>query len=136
MIFISPRRRMRARSGVRRRISRYRRICERPFLHPRTVHPKGKSLAAPLLLSAVVISGACSKGSSDEANAATRPPAGAPVAGPGGAAGGAAGGAGAAGHGAQTLTLAPTDVSVAQPTTMVEGVAITGNLRPIETVSV
>ena len=85
-----------------------------------------------MLLAVVVTLNACSKSSTDDAAAATaRPPAGAPVAGPGGQ----AGAAGARG-GAQTLTLAPTDVSIARPTTMVEGVPITGNLRPIETVSV
>ena len=83
-----------------------------------------------MLLAVVVALNACSRGSTDDAAAATgRPPAGAPVAGPGGA-------AGAGQRGAQTLTLAPTDVSIARPTTMVEGVPITGNLRPIETVSV
>ncbi|HMA19974.1 MAG TPA: efflux RND transporter periplasmic adaptor subunit, partial [Gemmatimonadaceae bacterium] len=95
------------------------------------MHPKGKIPAASMLLAVVVTLNACSKSSTDDAAAATgRPPAGAPVAGPGGAAGAAARGA------AQTLTLAPTDVSIARPTTMVEGVPITGNLRPIETVSV
>ena len=72
--------------------------------------------------------GACSK--SDAANpadgAAARPAAGSPVAGPGGA----------GARGAQTLTLAPTDIAVARRTTMIDGVPITGNLRPIETVEV
>ena len=48
-----------------------------------------------------------------------------------GQAGGARGG-----RPAQTLTIAPTDVSVARRSTLVDGVAITGTLRPIETVEV
>ena len=43
---------------------------------------------------------------------------------------------GAAGGRDQTLTLAPTDVAVARATGIVDGIAITGNLRPIETVMV
>jgi membrane fusion protein, multidrug efflux system len=70
---------------------------------------------------------ACSKARSEDANPSARPPAGSPVAGPG---------AGAAGRGGQTLTLAPTDVSIATAAIMAEGVPLTGNLRPIETVSV
>lgn len=83
-----------------------------------------------VLLASAVVFGACSEGRSDEASAVTRSPAGAPVAGPGGAA------AGMGGRAAPTLTLAPADVSVAMPATMVDGVPITGSLRPIETVSV
>jgi RND family efflux transporter MFP subunit len=49
------------------------------------------------------------------------------VPGPGGAAGG---------RPSQTLTLAPGDVSVARATGIVDGIPITGNLRPIETVMV
>ena len=82
-------------------------------------------------LIAISLLASCSKAGSEDANAATRPPAGAPVVGPGGK---ADGGPGA--RGAQTLTLAPTDVSIATAARMVDGVAITGNLRPIETVSV
>lgn len=94
------------------------------------MHPK-RFLIAGASVAATIIAAGCSKARSEDANAAKRPPAGAPVAGPGGV---AAGGAGA--RGAQTLTLAPTDVSIAQTTSMAEGVPITGNLRPIETVSV
>ena len=74
---------------------------------------------------------ACSDAKSEDGGAAKRPPAGAPVAGPGGAGGGAAGG-----RGGQTLTLTPGDVSVARATGIEDGIAITGNLRPIETVMV
>lgn len=47
-----------------------------------------------------------------------------------------AGAASAGGRGGQTLTIAPTDISIALPTSMVEGVPLTGNLRPIESVTV
>lgn len=49
-------------------------------------------------------------------------------------AGSAAGRAG--GRAAQTLNIASTDVTVARRSTLVDGVAITGTLRPIETVEV
>jgi membrane fusion protein (multidrug efflux system) len=53
---------------------------------------------------------------------------------------GGAGGAGAAsrpaGRGAQTLTLAASDVTVARRASLVDGVPITGTLNPIETVEV
>ncbi len=42
----------------------------------------------------------------------------------------------AGGRTAQTLTIAATDVTVARRSTLVDGVAITGTLRPIETVEV
>lgn len=66
----------------------------------------------------------CSEAASESGG--TRPPAGAPVSGRGGS----------GGRSAQTLTLSPGDVSVVRQTSMVDGVAITGNLRPIETVDV
>lgn len=48
-----------------------------------------------------------------------------------------AGGAGAkGGRGDQTLTLSESDVTVARRASMIDGVAITGTLRPIETVEV
>ena len=87
------------------------------------------SLAAGFLALLTAIT-ACSDAKSASADA-KRPPAGAPVAGPGGA-----GGAGAGGRGGQTLTLAPGDVSVARATGIEDGIPITGNLRPIETVIV
>src|SRR5215212_468913 len=112
-----------------RRCSQYQGTPELQFLHQNKVHPK-RNLLAGASLGVLVIAAGCSKARSEDANAAKRPPAGAPVAGPGGQ----AGGAGA--RGGQTLTLAPTDVSIARTTSMSEGVPITGNLRPIETVSV
>jgi len=72
---------------------------------------------------------ACSNARSEDADPAKRPAAGAPVNGPGG-------GPGTAGRGGQTLTIAPTDISIARATNMAEGVPLTGNLRPIETVTV
>jgi membrane fusion protein, multidrug efflux system len=83
------------------------------------------------VLTTFAASSACSKARSEDASATGRPAAGAPVAGPGGA-----GGAGAGGRGGQTLTIAPTDISIARSTNMAEGVPLTGNLRPIETVTV
>ena len=93
-------------------------------MHPKPILFAGASLAA------LIVAAGCSKAGPEDANAAKRPPAGSPVAGPGGAADARGGGGG------QTLTLAPADVSVAQARNMTEGVPITGNLRPIETVSV
>jgi RND family efflux transporter MFP subunit len=72
----------------------------------------------------------CSKGEGSPPSG-DRPPAGAPVTGPGGRAGSPGGPAGG-----QTLTLAETDVSVARRTGLVDGIPLTGILRPIETVSV
>ena len=69
-------------------------------------------------LAPILVAG-CSKPAAPDASA--RPGAGA---GPGG------------GRGAQTLTLSETDVTLARRTSMVDGVAITGGLRPIETVDV
>ena len=91
------------------------------------MHLNRNIFAAAGTIIAVSALAACSKARSEDANPAGRPPAGAPVAGPG---------AGASGRGGQTLTLAPTDVSVATAATMAEGVPLTGSLRPIETVSV
>ena len=73
------------------------------------------------------VSAACSDARSEDSSKGARPPAGAQVPGPGGAAGG---------RPSQTLTLAPGDVSVARATGIVDGIPITGNLRPIETVMV
>lgn len=96
------------------------------------MHRNRNLLAGASMAALIVAATACSKARSEDAGAAQRPPAGAPVAGPGAA----GAGAGAGARGAQTLTLAPTDVSIARVTSMSEGVPITGNLRPIETVSV
>ncbi|HUR00621.1 MAG TPA: efflux RND transporter periplasmic adaptor subunit [Gemmatimonadaceae bacterium] len=78
-------------------------------------------LNKPLLTIAFMaaILGGCSKGSTEEASA--RPA-------------GAAGKAG--GRGPQMLTLAEGDVTIAKRSSMVDGVPVTGNLRPIETVDI
>ena len=81
---------------------------------------------AAAVVPAVLMCSACSDAKSDDSTS-SRPPAGSAV-------GGAAGSS--PGRAAQTLTLAPTDVSVARATGLVDGVAITGSLRPIETVAV
>lgn len=96
------------------------------------MHRKGNLIAISVTLAVGLASSACSNARSEDANAAKRPAAGAPVSGPGGG----AGGAGGAGRGGQTLTIAPTDISIARPTNMAEGVPLTGSLRPIETVTV
>jgi membrane fusion protein (multidrug efflux system) len=80
------------------------------------------SLAGFFLVTAAAFG--CSKGESRTA-AGDRPQAGAPLTGPGGRAGGA-----------QTLTLAESDVSIARRAGLVDGIPLTGILRPIETVSV
>lgn len=93
------------------------------------MHRNRTTLACAGSLAAITLLASCSKAGSEDANAATRPPAGAPVTGPGA-------NAAAGARGAQTLTISPTDVSVARTQSVVDGVAITGTLRPIETVSV
>jgi membrane fusion protein (multidrug efflux system) len=91
------------------------------------VHRNRNPFAVLTGLAALSIVAGCSDARTADATTA-RPPAGAPVAGPGAA--------GTPGRGAQTLTLAPSDVSIAHAANMVDGVPVTGNLRPIETVSV
>ena len=85
-----------------------------------------QSAKAIAVLGAALLVASCSDARSED-SAVKRPPSGAPVPGPGGTAGGARD---------QTLTLTPADVTVAQVTGIVDGIAITGNLRPIETVMV
>ena len=75
------------------------------------------SLAAATTVAIVVLAG-CSKPSGQEASA--RP----------------AGGGAGAGRGPQMLNLSASDVTVARRGDMVDGVAVTGTLRPIETVDV
>lgn len=84
-----------------------------------------RSVAVLAAFGVALFSASCSDARSED-GAATRPPAGSPVPGPGGAAGGRD----------QTLTLAPGDVSIAKVTGIIDGIALTGNLRPIETVMV
>lgn len=88
------------------------------------MHLKGKTFRHTAMFVAAIVTVACSDARS-EGNGGARPAAGAAVPGPGGAAGRD-----------QTLTLAPTDVAVARATGIIDGIPITGNLRPIETVMV
>lgn len=83
--------------------------------------------AAVLVLLAVgaIGAGACSTDASGDATAGT-PPAGA----------GGAGSATADGRPAVSITLSATDVATVTPTTIEDGVALTGDLNPIETVDV
>jgi RND family efflux transporter MFP subunit len=76
----------------------------------------------------LALTAACSKGESGDARAAT-------PGGQGAAAGGAAGGAPGARRGA-TITLAQADVGRVTRLTMEEGIEVTGDLRPIETIDV
>jgi membrane fusion protein (multidrug efflux system) len=82
--------------------------------------PPKQTFLPPAILAALVLSLGCSKPSGQEASA--RP------------AGGAAGAPG--GRRPQTLTVSEGDITLARRRDMVDGVAITGNLRPIETVEV
>jgi RND family efflux transporter MFP subunit len=120
---------MRARWVASRRCSRFLEIHELQLLLQKKVHPR-PILFAGASVAALIVAAGCSNARSEDANAAKRPAAGSPVVGPAASAGGPGGGGG------QTLTLAPTDVSIAQSTNMAEGVPVTGNLRPIETVTV
>jgi RND family efflux transporter MFP subunit len=105
--------------GVRRRLSFFQQPkLELRFHNLRLVLVNKYSALA---VATVIAAFGCSKPSGQEASAR---PAGAPGAGKAG------------GRGPMTLVLAPTDVIVARRTSMVDGVAITGNLRPIETVDV
>jgi RND family efflux transporter MFP subunit len=89
----------------------------------------------------VMMAAACSDNSDDEAQAATgnRPPAGAAVAREGGNAS-AQPGAGAAGanrgRGGMSITLAASDVATVERRPLERGIAITGDLRPIERIEV
>jgi multidrug efflux pump subunit AcrA (membrane-fusion protein) len=83
-----------------------------------------------IVLAAAIALASCSKADSPpDANAAPAGGAGTKAAGSGA---GRAGGPG--GRGPTTLTLAATDVSVVQPTTIEDVASISGDLHPIETV--
>lgn len=86
-----------------------------------------KNLWIVFTIAPVLGASACSDARSNNSTSG-RPPAGSAVSGPGGASAG--------GRPPQTLTLSPTDVSVARATGIVDGVPITGSLRPIETIAV
>jgi membrane fusion protein, multidrug efflux system len=106
--------------------------------------------AVPLTLALLSLAAACSKdaaGSSAGAEGARSggaaqqggPSGGAREGGAGGAARGPAGGAGGAGGGGRpspSITLAANDVATVAPMTIEDGVALTGDLHPLETIDV
>jgi membrane fusion protein, multidrug efflux system len=100
--------------------------------------------AVPLVLTLLSLAAACSKDAAADATADPKrstTPGKLTSAATGGAADGAAGGAGARGAGgggrpSPSITLAPTDVATVTPTTIEDGVALTGDLRPSETIDV
>jgi RND family efflux transporter MFP subunit len=105
-----------------------------------------QTLRAPsLVLALASLAGACSKdavadaaASDPKRPAASGQPASAGGAGAGGAgaAAGGARGAAAGGRPSPSITLAPTDVATVTPTTIEDGVALTGDLHPLETIDV
>ncbi|MBW8770162.1 MAG: efflux RND transporter periplasmic adaptor subunit [Gemmatimonadetes bacterium] len=104
----------------------------------RSINHTLRAVSGVLALSS--LAAACSKDAAADASN----PKGAAVqqagAGAGGAAGGAraggAGGPGAGGRPSPSITLAPTDVATVTTTTIEDGVALTGDLRPSETIDV
>jgi membrane fusion protein (multidrug efflux system) len=95
--------------------------------------------AVPVVLALLSLAAACSKDAA--ADAASDPKrAGASVqqagAGAGGAREGGTGGAAAGGRPSPSITLAPTDVATVGRMTIEDGVALTGDLRPSETIDV
>jgi RND family efflux transporter MFP subunit len=89
--------------------------------------------AAPLVLALLSLAASCSKDAA--ADAAANPKRSSA---PGQPAGAGAGGrtAGAGGRPSPSITLAPTDVATVTQTTIEDGVALTGDLRPSETIDV
>lgn len=81
------------------------------------MHNKSRAIRAATIILSVASAAACSDARSE-------------------AAGGGAPSGAATGQREQTLTLSPTDVAVATASGIVDGIPITGNLRPIETVMV
>src|SRR5512133_1687523 len=93
--------------------------------------------AVPVALTLLSLAAACSKdaaadAASDSKRAAA---AGQQSAGAGGG-GRQGGGAGAGGRPSPSITLAETDVATVAPTTIEDGIALTGDLRPSETIDV
>ena len=91
-----------------------------------------------LMALAAALAVGCSDKSDDEAQAApgNRPPAGTMVAREGGGAAAPAAGARAGGRPGMTITLAATDVTTVVRRPLERGIAITGDLRPIERIEV
>ena len=89
----------------------------------------------PVALALLSLAAACSKDAA--ADASNPKSAGGSVQQAGAGAGGArGGGAGAGGRPSPSITLAPTDVATVAATTIEDGVALTGDLRPSETIDV
>jgi RND family efflux transporter MFP subunit len=102
------------------------------------MRPNSFSLrAVSLTLALLPLAAACSKDAAGSAASAEGARSGAAQqGGPAGGAGAARGAGGAGGRTAPSITLAPTDVATVQPTTIEDGVALTGDLRPLETIDV
>jgi membrane fusion protein, multidrug efflux system len=103
--------------------------------------------AVSLSLALLTMAGACSKDAAGSAatgdgarggSAAQQggPAGGAREGGAGGAGGAARGAGGAGGRPSPSITLAATDVATVAPTTIEDGVALTGDLHPLETIDV
>jgi membrane fusion protein (multidrug efflux system) len=101
--------------------------------------------ALPAVLALLSLAAACSKDAAADAAsdpkraAASGQAAGAGAGGAGareGGAGGANGAAGSGGRPSPSITLAPTDVATVTTMTIEDGVALTGDLRPSETIDV
>ena len=100
--------------------------------------------AVPLTLALLSVAAACSKDAAGSAASAesTRGAAAAQQGGPAGGGAGAArgpgggGGGGAGGRPSPSITLAESDVATVAPMTIEDGVALTGDLRPLETIDV
>jgi membrane fusion protein (multidrug efflux system) len=87
--------------------------------------------AVPAVVALLSLAAACSKDAAADAASNSK---GAAVQQAGAGAGG--GGAGAGGRPSPSITLAPTDVATVTTTTIEDGVALTGDLRPSETIDV
>jgi RND family efflux transporter MFP subunit len=93
---------------------------------------------APALILLLSLGAACSKDAAGSAAAAKGADSARPGAAGGGqaAAGGPRGAGGAGGRTAPSVTLAATDIATVSATTIEDGVALTGDLRPSETIDV
>ena len=111
------------------------------------MRPNNLSLrAVSLTLALLTLAGACSKDAAGSAAtgdgargggaAQQGGPAGGARSGGAPGAGGSARGAGAGGRPSPSITLAATDVATVAPMTIEDGVALTGDLRPLETIDV
>jgi RND family efflux transporter MFP subunit len=95
------------------------------------VNPTSRIARILALIAATAVVGACSKDAKG-----SPPESPADQAGSTKAAGGATGAAGVPGRTSPSITLAATDVATIAPSSIEAGVALTGDLRPIETIDV